>query len=337
MALRRGLESNVVHPPGGVAGRFMVISDSGASDLRYAVEACAISKRFGSLQVLSDISLRIRSGTVFGLLGPNGSGKTTLIRIALGMLHPDRGTIRLNLSGGAAVLDRVSYIPEERGLYQKSEVLKLLIYFGTLKGRPPGEARAAAEHWLGKLGLLPWARRRVEELSKGMQQRVQFILALVNDPRLVILDEPFSGLDPLGVRELADAVSELRRAGTTFLLSTHQLAHAEILCDDILLLDRGREVASGELAGLLRQHGEAVVSVAGPFSHDGISGVRRVVCDRDRTRIYLEPAVSPRGFLNQAHQRGLALSDYTVSHASLEHIFLKLVEESRSRVEASYE
>jgi ABC-2 type transport system ATP-binding protein len=308
---------------------------STSSSPPFALEARGLSKSFGAIQALREVSFQVRPGSVFGLLGPNGSGKTTLIRIVLDMLRPDRGSIQLDLGVSGPVLDRVSYIPEERGLYQRSEVLKLLTYFGTLKGASARRARAAAEHWLLRLGLAPWAGRRVEELSKGMQQRVQFILALVNEPRLVILDEPFSGLDPLGVRELSAAIAELRRDGTTFILSTHQLNHAESLCDDILLLDRGRTVAAGELAALMRRHAEVIVAVAGRFSHDGVPGVRRVVAAGDRTLLYLDQATNARDFLNAAHERGLTLGDYTVSHATLQDIFLELVAESRSRPEGA--
>ena len=295
-----------------------------------ALEAREISKWFGPFQALSPVSFCLRAGRVFGLLGPNGSGKTTLLRIVLGMQRPDTGTVRFGFASRQSLSDQISYIPEERGLYQKAAVRDLLVYFGRLKGARAQQAEEKAQQWLVKFQLEDWANKKVETLSKGMQQLIQFAMALVNDPDIIILDEPFSGLDPLGTRKVEEAISDLRDQGKTFLISTHQLTRAESLCDDILLLDRGRPLACGSLQELLLQYSDSVIVVSGEFTLNGFSGIRDVVRQGDRTRIYLHPHVSVLDFLNYVNESALELGKFSVFHSTLEDVFFQILTANRA-------
>ena len=208
-----------------------------------------VRKTYGQVVAVDDVSLAVPRGTICGLLGPNGAGKTTTIRVIMRITLPDRGAVRLD---GVAIDDdlreRIGYLPEERGLYRKMRAADHLTFLGEVRGLPRPEAKKRAEQWLERLGLADKARRRVEELSRGMQQKVQFAGAVIHDPELVILDEPFSGLDPIATRMLKDEVAAMRERGTTVLFSTHVLPQAEELCDHLCLINRGRVILQGSLA-----------------------------------------------------------------------------------------
>jgi ABC-2 type transport system ATP-binding protein len=215
------------------------------------LEVDRVRKRFATVDAVSDVSFAVDEGEIFALLGPNGAGKTTLVRMLVGITRPDSGTIRRS-GGEPHVFDRarLGYLPEERGLYLDQRVVSTLAYFGTLRGMRRRDADASAMEWLGRLGLSDRAADKIETLSKGNQQRVQIIAAILHRPALVVLDEPFSGLDPIHQDVILDLIQDLRRHGMTVLLSAHQMDLVERLADRVLLLNRGSEVVSGTLESL---------------------------------------------------------------------------------------
>lgn len=211
-----------------------------------------ISKSYGSFHVLDAVSLHVRRGSVFGLLGQNGAGKTTLLRIVSHIILPDSGTL---LFDGhplcEADIAHIGYLPEERGLYRKMRVGEQALYLAQLKGLDKATAQQRLHEWFERLGIEGWWNRRVAELSKGMQQKVQFVVTVLHQPKLLVLDEPFSGLDPVGAAQLRQEILRLKEQGTTFLVSTHNMGQAETLCDNIALLHQGRVLLSGSLPTLL--------------------------------------------------------------------------------------
>jgi ABC-2 type transport system ATP-binding protein len=206
-----------------------------------------VRKRFGSTEAVRGIDLAVPSGCLCGVLGPNGAGKSTTIRMLMSIIYPDQGSIRVLGSDAIAMKDRIGYLPEERGLYKKMRVLEYLAYIGALKGLTGAESRRRALAWLERIELPGVDRKRCEELSKGMQQKVQFIASVIHDPELIILDEPFSGLDPVNSRVLARIVTDLHAGGRTILFSTHQMHHAESLCDRVVLINRGEKLLDESL------------------------------------------------------------------------------------------
>ena len=227
-----------------------------------------VSKSFGEKRALNDVSLEVEEGEVFGLLGPNGAGKTTLIRIAFDILRPDEGEVKLfgqNLSRG--LLDRASYLPEERGIYAGSKVLEVLEYFARLKGMKKRAANIAAKRWLQRVGLSSVGNQRVQSLSKGMTQKIQIAGALITDPEFCVLDEPFSGLDPLNIALIKELIHERKKAGKTTVLSTHMMNQVEALCDRVALIHRGQKVVYGNLTEIRAKHShpEALVELGGPL------------------------------------------------------------------------
>ncbi|MCC5842337.1 MAG: ATP-binding cassette domain-containing protein [Opitutales bacterium] len=225
-----------------------------------AVVIDGVRKVFGRHVAVDDLSLRIPAGSLYGFIGPNGSGKTTTLRMILRIIPADAGSISVLGKEGRRVSDeRVAYLPEERGLYRKMRVREQLIYFGRLKGLSGAEARSEAESWLRRLDLVQWGGQKTEALSKGMTQKVQFISAVIGRPRLVILDEPFSGLDPVNAEVLREAVQELRKTGTTVIFSTHDMAMAEKLCDCLVMIYRGKKVLDGAVSAIRRQYGSDTI------------------------------------------------------------------------------
>ncbi len=243
-----------------------------------AVEIRNVTKTFGALTAVGDLSLNVPAGSVYGFIGPNGSGKTTTLRMIMSILLPDSGSIRvLDEERQEAATDRIGYLPEERGLYRRMKVRDVLRFYGKLKNR--GNVSRDVDHWLEKLDLTEWADKKVETLSKGMSQKVQFIAAVVHRPDLVILDEPFTGLDPVNTDVLQQAVLELQANGATVIFSTHDMSTAETMCDFIFMIFKGRKVLDGTLTEIQDRYGTDTGRVridgdAAPL-HD-IPGVERV-------------------------------------------------------------
>lgn len=225
-----------------------------------AIEIRRVTKRFDGVTAVDDLSLEVPRGSIYGFIGPNGSGKTTTIRMILNILLPDAGEITvLGSQDTRSARDRVGYLPEERGLYKKMSPRRLLRYYGRLKGASSSAVDAAATEWLARLGLYEYADRRIEALSKGMSQKLQFIAAVVAAPDLLILDEPFSGLDPVNADVLREAVLEMRRRGTTIVFSTHDMGTAEKMCDRIFMIFKGRKVLDGTLHEIQEHYGADTV------------------------------------------------------------------------------
>ncbi|MFY1110898.1 MAG: ABC transporter ATP-binding protein [Methanosarcinaceae archaeon] len=238
----------------------------------HVVEVEGVSKSFGGTDVIRDISFSVEKGEIFGLLGPNGAGKTTLIRMLLDIIRPDSGEIRVfGASLDPAGKDRIGYLPEERGLYRKTKLVDMLVYLAQLKNVSGKQARVNAESLLRSLGLYEHRGKRVEELSKGMQQKIQFLSSIIHYPDLVVLDEPFSGLDPVSTKTVKERIIEYRNAGKTVILSTHMMEQAQTLCDRILVVDRGRRVLYGSVEGIRKERGKnsLLVEFAGYGSGHG--------------------------------------------------------------------
>jgi len=220
-----------------------------------ALELQDVHKSFGAVRAVDGLSAAVEAGCIYGFLGPNGAGKTTTLRMIVNILRPDSGTITLFGNGaGSQICNQIGYMPEERGLYRKMKVKKLLGYFASLKGIASGQIRRQVSQWLERVELADWADKKVEDLSRGMHQKLQFAVTVINAPSLLILDEPFSGLDPLNYELLKNLIVQMRSEGKTILFSTHNMHEAETLCDSILLINKGRKVLDGTLGAIRNQY-----------------------------------------------------------------------------------
>ncbi|MFN3596740.1 MAG: ABC transporter ATP-binding protein [Rubricoccaceae bacterium] len=287
-----------------------------------------VSKHFGATRAVDDVSLTATPGRLFGLLGPNGAGKTTTIRMVAGITRPDRGTILLGgVPVGRETQRRMGYLPEERGLYRKLRVGEQLVYLARLKGLEARAAEAAVRRWLARFDADAWYGRRTEELSKGMQQKVQFIATVVHEPALVILDEPFSGLDPLNADLLTEIIGELRAAGRTVLFASHRMEQVEQLCDDVCLLAGGRVMLAGTLREVKQRFGRDTVSLAFEGPPDWLApleaeGALRVLSRAEgQAEVRLLGGTPPRRLLEAALAGTPALDRFDVHAPSLAEIF----------------
>ncbi len=287
-----------------------------------------LRKTYGSTKALDGVTFEVKPGEIFGLLGPNGAGKTTTIRIALGIIEPDSGSVLFKgKSLTADMKDSLAYLPEERGLYRKSKVIDVLVYFGGLRNVPPQEARKRALQWLKKFELSGVADHKVDELSKGMQQKVQFISCLLHEPELLILDEPFSGLDPVNQIVMKDMIREMKTKGKTIIFSTHQMEQAEKLCDRICLIDKGRVVLYGELGEVKRKYGNNSIHME--FEGDSsklreLSRIASMDLYENYAEIKTKDGVSRHEFLKQAVSL-VDVTKFSVEEASLNSIFIDAV------------
>jgi len=239
-----------------------------------AIAIRGVTKRFGGTVAVDALDLAVPRGSMYGFIGPNGSGKSTTLRMIMHILLPDRGEIEvLGVRDTRAAHDRVSYLPEERGLYKRMSVRRLLRYFGAIKGAKQPDLDRSIDSWIGRMGLSDWIDKRVDALSKGMAQKVQFIASVLNKPDLLILDEPFSGLDPVNAEVLKDAVLDLKKAGTTVVFSTHDMSVAERLCDRIFMIYKGRKVLDGTLDEIQSVYGFDTVRVESDAGVDAFAGL----------------------------------------------------------------
>lgn len=285
----------------------------------------AVTKRFGQTLAVDSLSLQVPEGSIYGFIGPNGSGKTTTLRMIMNILLPDSGTVEvLGDRSTQAARDRVGYLPEERGLYKQMPVRRLLTYYGELKGARRADVEREADTWLAKLGLSHVADKKVQALSKGMSQKVQFIATVVSKPSLVVLDEPFSGLDPVNRDVLRDAVLELKRRGTTIVFSTHDMAMAELMCDRIFMIFKGRKVLDGSLEEIQATYGHDEVHVrvqGGAEQLRAIEGVETVVDHGNVQQVRL--AIDPQVFLARLAQRAV-VQRFEITRPSLHDIFVEI-------------
>jgi ABC-2 type transport system ATP-binding protein len=289
-----------------------------------------VCKSFGEVRAVKPLDLSVPQGEIFGLLGPNGAGKTTLIRMTLGIILPDAGTIQL-LGRPRDVKDRraFGYLPEERGLYPKMKVLDLLLFFGRLRGLPASEARTRALAGLKRVELSSWAEKKVEELSKGMQQKIQLLVALLHRPKVAILDEPFSGLDPVNVELFKEVIRETRREGTNVVLSTHQMEQVEALCEQIALVNKGEVVLRGHVDEIRRRYGiqEVRVQFGSEPATDGLLTdlVESAHADGREVRYRMRDGVKGRDVAGRLIQAGCDVVGFAEAQASMHEIFVRVV------------
>jgi ABC-2 type transport system ATP-binding protein len=298
------------------------------------VDIQSITKRFAGHTAVKQLSMKVPRGSIYGLLGPNGAGKTTTIRMVMNIIVPDEGRIALFGSPGSGreMSQRIGYLPEERGLYRKMKVLDLVVFLAETKGVPRREAKRQAKTWLERLGLSDWMQKRVNDLSKGMQQKVQFISTVLHEPELLILDEPFSGFDPVNTQLMKDVVVELARGGATVVFSTHIMEQAEKLCDSVCIIALGKKVLDGSMAEVKRQHGGRHVILA---VDDGGAGLQRILADRslveraDDYRKYAEVELAanadPQRLLEEIVRSGARVSRFEIAEPTLNKIFVDLV------------
>ncbi len=286
-----------------------------------------LSKRYGDVVAVDHLSFEVERGEVFGLLGPNGAGKTTTIRIMMDILQPDGGQVWVLGRSPGEAKEQVGYLPEERGLYRNLKVLETLVYLAQLKGVERGTARERAMALLEQVELADWAQRRVRDLSRGMQQRLQFVASLVHDPQVLILDEPFQGLDPVNVERIKHLILQLHREGKTVILSTHQMNLVEALCDRILLINRGRGVLYGHLKEIKKQYAPHAVRVRAPSLPPHIPGVVSAEPDDGAFFLSLAEDVSPRQVLKALLARDVEIEVFEVAPVPLEDIFVAVVSE----------
>lgn len=295
------------------------------------MEFQSVSKSFSEKSIVKDISFSMRRGEIFGLLGPNGAGKTTLIRLLLDIIRPDTGEI--NVFGkllNPTAKNRIGYLPEERGLYRKTELLDMLVYLAQLKGMPKKQAHLNAESLLKSLDFYQYKNKKVEELSKGMQQQIQFLSAIIHDPELIILDEPFSGLDPVNTKIVKTKILDLRAAGKTVILSTHMMEQAQTLCNRILMLNKGRRVLYGTVEEIRREHGRNSLIVELAEKEDlnairEISGIKKITESGKLIEIFPEMGINAQILLEELVRRTNILR-FEQSLPSLNDIFIETLE-----------
>ena len=307
-----------------------------------AVDINGVVKRYAGHVAVRDLSLQVPRGAVYGLLGPNGAGKTTTIRMVLNIIAPDQGTIEVlgQRHSQSGVLDRIGYLPEERGLYKKMQVRRLLRFLGALKGVSAKTADRRIDAWMDRLSLRSpekdWGLVKVDELSRGMQQKVQFIGALLHEPDLVILDEPFSGLDPINAQALKDTVVELKRQGRTVIFSTHEMERAEQLCDFVMMIHKGRLQFDGSLADIKKGRDFGI-----QLDYDGdgsvlqqLPGAVRINDNNKHAEIYLRPGTDPQQVLRWLLDR-VTVRRFDYREPSLHEVFVRTVEEANGRMAAA--
>jgi ABC-2 type transport system ATP-binding protein len=290
-----------------------------------AVTLVHVTKTYGSHVAVDDLTLAVPRGSIYGFIGPNGSGKTTTIRMILHILHADAGRIEvLGESGQRAANDRIGYLPEERGLYKKMKVSQLLEYYASLKGMGARPARAESAQWLDRMELSHWSNQRIETLSKGMAQKVQFIATVLTRPELIILDEPFSGLDPVNLESIRTAILELRDQGSTVIFSTHDMAMAENMCDSIFMIYRGRKVLDGSLGEIQAQYRQDTIRLRTDDGMAALQGILDVEGVRDLGE-YQEVNTSrdSNEFLRSLLER-TRVRHFEVVRPSLHDIFIKI-------------
>jgi ABC-2 type transport system ATP-binding protein len=297
-----------------------------------AISVNQVSKSYGSFLAVKHLSLEVREGSIFGLLGPNGAGKTTTIRMIVNITMPDSGEIRLfGQPMSAKLQERVGYLPEDRGMYKRMKVSDQLTFFAELKGMTRKAAAKKIDEWFERVNLSAWKHKKWEELSRGMQQKVQFVSTILHSPDLVILDEPFSGLDPINVGLLKEIVHELRQNKKTIIFSTHLMEQAEELCDEICLINRGQKVLGGPVREIKHGFGWRYIAIDGDdFEHalDDNPAIRQVVKRRDHTEVSLQDGADPQELLKHLVNNGARITKFDLVAPSLNDIFIESVTKS---------
>jgi ABC-2 type transport system ATP-binding protein len=293
------------------------------------IEVDQITKNFGALRAVDDVSFSVEPGEIFGLLGPNGAGKTTTIRIMLDLFKPDRGCV--SILGGPmteAKKERIGYLPEERGLYQDASLENCLTYLATLKGLDPKEARKRVNAYLERFELAEFRKKKLRELSKGMQQKAQLVVTLVHRPELLIIDEPFSALDPINTQMVKDLLEEERARGVTIVMCTHQMYQVEELCDRLVLINHGKVVLYGSLDEIRRRYAskELLVQAAQPLP-ESLPGVTKIEKRNGASLLKLAAEASPQDVLKSLVRANIDLEKFAIAYPTLDEIFIQVVKE----------
>jgi ABC-2 type transport system ATP-binding protein len=297
-----------------------------------SVEISNISKSFGKLKAVDDVTFNVEQGELFGLLGPNGAGKTTIIRVMLDIFKPDRGQVRV--MGGPmdeAKKNRIGYMPEERGLYQDIPLERCLLYLASLKDLDKAVAKERLEDYLERFDLAEHRKKKVKELSKGMQQKAQIISTLIHHPELIIIDEPFSGLDPINTQLVKDTLLQIHSQGTTIIMSTHQMHQVEELCDRILLIDHGSVLLYGDLQDIRRSFSGHQVLVRTLEGLPALPGVAAVEKHNSSQKLTLDDHVQPQDLLKTLLQQNLTVEQFEIAMPTLDEIFIRVVRERQER------
>jgi len=298
----------------------------------HPVEVTQIAKSFGETRAVVDVSFNVRRGEIFGLLGPNGAGKTTAIRIMLNIFQPDRGEVSV-LDGPMTEdkKDRIGYMPEERGLYQDIQLERCLLYLASLKGVPDQQAREKLSEYLARFNLAEHKGKKIKELSKGMQQKAQIINTLLHQPELVIIDEPFTALDPLNLELVKNVMEELRDQGVTIIMSTHQMQQVEELCDRILLINDGKNLLYGDLNEIRRRFSGHAVLIRTEDKLPELPGVKESESHNSNLKLTLMDNTSPQDVMKALAASGTNLEKFEVAVPTLNEIFIRVVEEGDAK------
>jgi len=291
-----------------------------------------IAKNFGETQAVKDVSFHVRPGEIFGLLGPNGSGKTTSIRVILDIYQPDKGNVTI-LDGPMTEekLNHIGYLPEERGLYQDVELTRNLTYLATLKNMTKEEVEQKLPSWLERFDLSEHQKKKTKELSKGMQQKAQLIAALIHEPEIIIIDEPFSALDPVNTQLVKDLLIELRDQGKTIIMCTHQMNQVEKLCDRLVLIDHGTVLLEGSLKEVQERFTTNQVLIQTDSDlPSNLPGVERIEEEGLYYRLTPTENITPRAILQQLIDQKISLNSFEIATPTLDEIFIKVVQEGRN-------
>ena len=292
----------------------------------FAIEVKQILKAYDNRAAVNNVSFDVNQGEIFGLIGPNGAGKTTTIRMMMDIIKPDSGEIKVmgeKLNDGSK--NKIGYLPEERGLYKKMSVMDTIIYFASLKGVDKVTARKRGEEMLKRADLLPHKNKRIEELSRGMGQIIQFIITTIHEPDLIILDEPFSGLDPVNTQLLKDMIRELKNRGKTIIMSTHLMNDIEELCDRLLMINKGRAVLYGSVAEVKSKYRNNAVLIETKGDLTGIEGVTGITPHNGALELKLDENTTPQMVLERLVKKGIVINRFELSMPSLTEIFIKVV------------
>src|SRR5450432_2895931 len=294
------------------------------------LEVTRLKKYFTTQKAVDDISFSVEKGTIFGLLGPNGAGKTTLIRMITGIFYPDEGSIRLNGKKFNPDEDssHIGYMPEERGLYKKMKIGEQALYFARLKGLSASEAVIQVEDWFVKFEMQSWWNKKVEDLSKGMSQKLQFVTTVLHEPKLIILDEPFSGLDPVNSNLIKDEINNLAKKGATIIFSTHRMEQVEEICDHIILVNKGKKILDGSVSEVKQEYKENLFRIAAtPFPALNGNELFEVITKKEESMtIRIKNGHTPNDVLRYFIDHQSNISGFSELLPSLNEIFIKLVE-----------
>lgn len=295
------------------------------------LEVKNVTKKYGDYKASNDISFNVKKGTIFGLLGPNGAGKTTMIRMINNIYVPDEGEILIfNEKLNPNHLNQMAYLPEERGLYKKLKVIDQLVYFGKLKGMSSKDATDRAKEWLIKLDASEWLNKKVQELSKGMQQKVQFIATIIHNPDFLILDEPFSGFDPINAESLKSIILNLKKEGKTVILSTHLMEQVEQLCDEIALINKGKLVLSGSVSEIKKKFksNKYILDYNGDFDLNSIEGINIIHNYKNKIEFTVNESTNIKTLINKLNEL-VEINKFEHSEPRLNDIFIDVVKSTK--------